>query len=141
MAFNQIHRLDLSWTTSKARDTYGYNIARLDDSISGKRYKTCGGGYDMIGTVLADWFQDQHQSSLINLFEKNKDKANDYASTGWKVLPEFYGMHYRPNDNKVALDGACGVESILRIIEACGFEVQRSHNKKVTLQVFYVQAV
>lgn len=51
MAFNQIHRLDLTWSTSKARDTYGYNITRLDDSISGKRYKTCGGGYDMIGTV------------------------------------------------------------------------------------------
>ena len=141
MAFNQIYRLDLSWATSKARDIYGYNIARLDDSISGKRYKTCGGGYDMIGTVLADWFQDQHQDTLMALFEKNKDKANDYASTGWKVLPEFYGMHWDAKKENVALDGACGVESILRIIAACGFEVQRSHNKKGHITGFYVQAV
>ena len=143
MAFNQIHRLDISWTTSRARDTYGYNIARLDDSISGKRYKTCGGGYDMVGTVLADWFQDQHQSALLELVKTNADKLEVYSATcpDWRKVAGFYGMTYRPKENRVSLDGGCGVESILRIIEACGFEVQRSHNKKGHVTGFYVQKV
>ena len=143
MAFNQIHRLTLTWATSKGRDTYGYNIARLDDSISGKRYKTCGGGYDMIGTVLADWFQDQHQSALLELVKTSADKLEVYSTTcpDWRKVAEFYGMTYRPNENRVSLDGGCGVGAILRIIEACGFEVQRSHNKKGHTTGFYVQKV
>ena len=141
MAFNQIHRLDLSWTTSKARDTYGYNIARLDDSISGKRYKTCGGGYDMVGTVLGEWFQDQYQSELVELVQANTDKLEVYSTTcpDWQKIQGLYGLTYR--QGKAILDGACGVESILRIIEACGFEVQRAHNKKGHITGFYVQAV
>lgn len=141
MAFNQIHRLELSWSTSKARDTCGYNIARLDDSISGKRYKTCGGGYDMIGTVLANWFQDQYQPKLIELVNANADKLEVYSTTcpDWQKIQGLSGLTYR--QGKAILDGGCGVESILRIIEACGFEVQRSHNKKGHTTGFYVQSV
>lgn len=136
--FNQIHRLELSWSTSKARDSYGYNIARLDDSISGKRYKTCGGGYDMVGTVLGEWFQDQYQSELLVLVAKNADKLETYSTTcpDWQKIQGLYGLTYR--QGKAILDGGCGVESMLRIIEACGFEVERSYNKKGHITTFYV---
>ena len=141
MALNKIHRLDLSWAISKGRDTYGLNIARLDDSISGKRYRTCGTGYDMIGTVLADWFEDQYQNKLIELVQSNVDKLEVYSAAcpAWQKVKGFYGMTYHPNENRVSLDGACGVESILCIIEACGFEVQRSRNKKGHTTAFHVQ--
>ena len=137
--FNQIHRLELSWSTSKGRDTYGYNIARLDDSISGKRYKTCGGGYDMVGTVLGEWFQDQYQAELLNIQCRadtiTTEKFPYMKQTGENKL---YGMHWDAKREKVTIDGGCGVESMLRIIEACGFEVERSYNKKGHVTTFYV---
>ena len=143
MALNKIHRLDLSWAISKGRDTYGLNIARLDDSISGKRYRTCGTGYDMIGTILADWFEDQYQNDLIKLVQSNSDKLEVYSMTcpGWQKVEGLYGMVYHPGENRVSLDGGCGVESITRIIEACGFEVERASNKKGHTVAFYVQKV
>lgn len=42
-----IKRLALSWSVSRGRDTYGYNICRLDDTSTGERFKCMGGGYDM----------------------------------------------------------------------------------------------
>ena len=42
------------WTTSRAADSYGYNICTL--LIDGKKAaSTCGGGYDMEGTALGRW--------------------------------------------------------------------------------------
>ena len=140
--FNKIHRLEISWTTSKGRDTYGYSICRLDDNVSGKRYRTCGGGYDMIGTVLGEWFEDQYQSELLELVEKNKDQLEAYSTsiTDWKKVQGLYGMTYSAADGRVMLDGGCGVESMIRIIEACGLEVERSCDKrKGHLRAFYVQ--
>jgi hypothetical protein len=55
---NSTH-LNISWSVSRGQDTYGYNICRLDDTRTGKRYHLNGGGYDMIGTVLGDWLEDQ----------------------------------------------------------------------------------
>lgn len=136
--YSKIHRLVLSWSTSKGRDTYGYNICRLDDSISGKRYKTCGGGYDMVGTVLGDWFEEQHQAELVTMVQANADKLETYSTTcpDWQKVQGLYGLTYR--QGKAILDGGCGVESMIRIIEACGFEVERSYNKKGHVTAFYV---
>lgn len=140
--FNQIHRLEISWSISKGRDTYGYNICRLDDSVSGKRYKTCGGGYDMIGTVLGEWFEEQYQPELLALVEKNTDKLEAYSIgiQDWQKVQGLYGMTYSTTSGRVMMDGGCGVESMIRIIEACGFEIEKSYDKrKGNLRAFYVQ--
>ena len=93
----QIHRLEISWTISRGRDTCGYNICRLDDSISGKRYRTLGGGYDMIGTVVADWFEDQYQDKLQALRTDAEMIDCDYSVPGYvKHKDQFYGLTYTP---------------------------------------------
>jgi hypothetical protein len=124
-----IHHLKLSWSTSKDRDTYGYNICRLDDSLTGKRYETCGGGYDMIGTVFAEWLQDCFQSELMAL----KDRAyyvHDGHSLSTPARPDsFYGMYDNTQSKKgnITLDGGCGLESIIKIAKAIGLEIQREY--------------
>lgn len=139
---SKIHRLTLTWSVSRARDTVGYNIARLDDSISGKRYKTCGGGYDMIGTVLADWFTDRYQAELLKIqcraYSISTEKSPYLRQEGDNKL---YGMHWDGKRDKVTVDGGCGVESVTKIIEACGFEIERSYNKKGHTTAFYVQKI
>ncbi len=122
--------LTLKWTTSRGRDTYGYNICTLTDTDTQERYRCMGGGYDMVGTVFAQWLSDVHFASLSILA---KDRAyyvdrsegherRDYADGG------LYGLSYysRANGDRAhfSLDGACGLESMLRIAEAIGLKVK-----------------
>lgn len=107
---NQINHLSLSWSVSKGRYTYGYSICRLDDRNNGHRFRTIGGGYDMIGTVFGEWLQHYYHPELLKIRDGG-----------------FYGMTYRADKNQVTLDGACGIESMIRIAEAIGLDVQRDY--------------
>lgn len=108
------NHLALSWSISKGRDTYGYNICRLDSSDSGKRYRCMGGGYDMIGTVVADWLVAEHQDKLRTLVLSGQT---------------FYGMYDRQSGG-IGIDGACGINTVERIAQACGIELQRLSNRR-----------
>lgn len=121
--------LNLSWSTSKARDTYGYNIVRLDDEATGQRYKTCGGGYDMVGTVLADWLTATCQDELKAFCQANK-RALVGAYGGYWKHPDLYGMFVDMDKGTVRLDGGCGESSIIRIAEAIGLKVEYKTEKK-----------
>ena len=128
----KLNYLKLSWSVSRGRDTYGYNICRLD-SRSGHRYRCSGGGYDMVGKVFGDWLQSEHQLELRELVADLPKVP--YGSTTWlqiaeDVNPSFYGLTIRPDDGLVILDGACGLSSMQRIARALGLSVQWDGNKK-----------
>ena len=120
---------EIKWTTSRAQDTYGYNICTL--RANGGKWSTCGGGYDMIGTVVADYFEDMYQTELGAWADSIKPDMVDagYTVPGYLKHPDFYGMVIKPNGD-VQLDGGCGINSIQRIIEACGYELQSVCNRK-----------
>jgi hypothetical protein len=142
--------LTLSWSTSRGVNTYGWNICRLDDKATGKRYRTCGGGYDMVGTVLGQWLTDAHQDRLREI----GDKAGSYYSKagGYKShrvpsssLPfgrpdpaYFYGMTRNDDTGRVSLDGACGVETVLSVALAIGLNISRVGDKKGRTVAFLV---
>ena len=116
--------LTMTWGISRGRDTYGYNICSLTGGK--KTYRCNGGGYDMQGTVLADYLEAEHQDKLQEL-AKNKD-----ANT------KFYGMRTR-DDGSVVLDGACGRSSIEHIAEAAGIKLEAQHNHKGHLIGYYIE--
>lgn len=128
----KIKRLALSWSVSRGRDTYGYNICRLDDTSTGYRFKCMGGGYDMVGTVFGDWLAANYQPELLAL----KDRASYvFPSTGRGFHEEdradsLYGMRYHEKGDRISLDGACGLECMIRIAEAIGLEVERDYIAK-----------
>ena len=124
-----LKRLDISWSTSRGRDTYGYNICRLDDSHTRKRYRCSGGGYDMIGTVFGDWLADMYAPQLAALFASREHVDAGYAVKGYRKIPDLYGVTMSP-DGKVHCDGACGIESMIRIAEAIGLQVQQTYSRK-----------
>lgn len=126
--------LRLSYGTSRGRETYGYNIVRLTDETAGKTFKCMGGGYDMVGTVLADWATAAHQDRLMAL-----------ANRAYYVYPvegpiqvrsdnpdALYGMYrYEASADgvdpvRVSLDGGCGQSSIERILKAAGIKLTRT---------------
>lgn len=126
-----INHLSVSWSISRGRDTYGYNICRLDDRAAGKRYRCMGGGYDMIGTVFGEWLQERYQERLFALFN-----AAELKPTVNLKHPDYYGATMLAGTQSVHLDGACGIESMIRIAEAIGLEVQRESRSGSTLGFF-----
>lgn len=122
-----ITKLKLSWSTSRGQDTYGYNICRLDDTTTGRRYKCIGGGYDMVGTVFGEWLEENYQEQLLSL----NPEVNNMC--GYRKL-HFVGQRV-----KVSLDGGCGIESMIRIAKAIGLEVETMYNsRKRENEGFYV---
>jgi hypothetical protein len=71
--------LEFKWTTSRGRDTYGYNICSL--YVNGYKVSSCnGGGYDMKGTALGNYIAKAFPDKLMQLNN------------------EFYGLTYHdPN--------------------------------------------
>jgi hypothetical protein len=135
----KIHHLSISWAISRGRDTYGYNICRLDDNVTKHRFRCLGGGYDMIGTVLGEWFEATYQDKLKDLVTSIEMVDAGYAAKGYKKsVKGLYGLTERP-DGTVILEGSCGQSSMQTIIEACGFTVGRDGNKKGHTVGFFVR--
>lgn len=129
-----IDHLSISWSVSRGRDTYGYNICRLDSHNSGRRYKCMGGGYDMIGTVFGDWLECEYQDELRAHVAGLPLEECGYSVAGYKrvkeeINPKYYGLTVKP-DGHVSLDGACGISSMQQIARALGFNIQWEGNRK-----------
>ena len=43
----------------------GYNICTVVNDDNGERFKCLGGGYDMLGTSLANCIEKEYQAELI----------------------------------------------------------------------------
>lgn len=115
--------LMVSWGTSRGRETDGYPICRLDDTNTGKRYRCMGGGYDMIGTVFAEWLEDMRQDDLRAI----GSRAYYHGTTAG--VGDLYGMRWRP-DGSVSLDGGCGLDAMVRIARECRLTVERKVNRR-----------
>lgn len=125
-----MNHLSISWSTSKGRDSYGYNICRLDSANTGKRYKTCGGGYDMLGTVFGQWLMSEHMAELKTLVSGFELEDCDYVVKGFKRPKNgFYGLTIRP-DGSISLDGGCGLSCVQTIGDALGFSFKWLGNRK-----------
>lgn len=105
--------LEITWTISKARETYGWNRVTLHDH--GKKYATCGGGYDMLGTVFADWLMSNYRDKIIQL--------TSHQDGG------FYGLN-RYSTGAWHLDGGCGLDCVKTIANAIGLDVQSIWNER-----------
>lgn len=140
--------LEFKRSTSRGRDTYGYNIVTL--YADGVKVARCmGGGYDMKGTVLGDYIQDRFQTELLAIrkranyaFRKNGEpklfKTHNlnalYGMTFYESYRDEKGHGVRPN---VVLDGACGWDSMIRILEAIGYHLS---NMKTTGREIFILA-
>lgn len=132
---NNTRHLTVKWSVSRGRDTYGYNICKVIDNDTGEQFKTCGGGYDMLGTVLADWVEKNYQAEIMQNAEKAYYHYNEVRVVE-KLRKEdtgFYGMtaNYKKDVglSSVTLDGGCGISSIERIIkEVLGLTLERIYS-------------
>lgn len=113
--------LMIKWTISKGKDTYGYNICTLWDNK--KAYRCNGGGYDMLGTVFAEWLWDNY-----------KDKIIATCDTAKRTGPCSFDGYYGFSESQVTpghyyLEGACGFECMERIAKAIGLQIKKFYQK------------
>ena len=135
--------LNITWSTSRGMNSYGWNICRLDDSLTGRRFRTCGGGYDMIGTVLGEWLAATYQDRLraIGLqagsFYSKASGYKTHRTMDGGSLPfgrpdpaYLYGMTRNDDTGAVTIDGACGVSSVCAIAAAIGLRLSPTCNRR-----------
>lgn len=126
----KLKTLDFKWTISKGVNTYGYKICTLKNFRNEKIASTCGGGYDMQGTVLGE---------MINKFFPNELKKLVANSGSLDTPSGFYGLsHHNPkaktskrrflkraNKNTESyVNGSCGFEAMRTILDKIGFKIQ-----------------
>lgn len=141
------HVLRYDWSTSRGRDTYGYNLLTLREG-GYKVASTCGGGYDMMGTVLADFLVSTYPIRLAALakvrametWDKIQGKTTKHSvilSTFTKArIPKrvdrpnpdakrdiLYGLTYYSATDEAVLDGECGLSSVHEVYKALGLEL------------------
>ena len=126
---SQIHHLSIKWTISRARDSYGYNIVTILDSATGKKFKECGGGYDMTGTAFGNWLSDTFQTELMELKERAYYICSKNSVNTSNIADSIYGMYYNSENNKISLDGGVGLSEMIRLAVMIGLEVQREYVK------------
>lgn len=114
--------LEIVWTVSRAKDTEGHNICTLIDYK--QKYKTCGGGYDMTGTVFAQWLQANHMDRIKELL-----KPIDYDKEGNEREGCFYGFFTK--GGSYWLDGGCGINAMISLAEKIGFKIETCYKNKV----------
>lgn len=119
------HDLTITYGTSRGRDTYGYTLVQLFEN-GRKVTSTCGGGYDMRGTVCANWLEKTYQDTLRNLLRHKTHyihrEGKSYETRNGR--DNFYGSTLHTETNAISLDGGCGFESIRQIAKAIGLEVR-----------------
>ena len=135
----KLKTLNFKWTISKGINTYGYHICTLKNFRNEKIASTCGGGYDMKGTVLGE---------MINQFFPNELKKLVANSGSLDTPIGFYGLSHhntkaktgkrrflkRANKNTDSyVDGACGFDTMKAILHKIGFKIQFVKENKNSL--------
>lgn len=141
--------IEFKWTTSRGIETYGYNICTLRDRFGERLGKCSGGGYDMKGTSFGNWIERDFQAELLALVhsvpreniswciyqKQDGPKWERPAETRTGREERFYGLTVIVDEKgkeKVNLDGACGFESMRRVLQAIGLDIRWLHETKKT---------
>ena len=123
------------WTTSRARNSYGWNICTL--YADGEKVgSTCGGNYDMMGTAFGEFLENTYHDRLLKLHHRAGSRYSISPSGEYKRLTtkkphrwsnhgELYGLtaYYKRGEKKpfkMSLDGATGTESMWKIARKIG---------------------
>lgn len=136
--------LRLTYGTSRARDTEGWQLVTLTDGTTGKRYRAMGGGYDLAGTVFSDWLEAAHADALARIAPDRADCVRTDKRTLTYSRPDgatgrpMSGLTWCPDTGRASLDGGCGLESMIAIAEAVGLEVKRLASPRGRLLGFVV---
>jgi hypothetical protein len=133
-------------TTSKGRDTYGYNICTIRVHVSQFGNTPAlftgrcnGGGYDMVGTSLAEALCAMPEAQARLQRVMTRENANSYHDGAKYVRNQsspFYGV-YLNKDGSVSIDGGCGLRSVTDAFKAARITIEEVYNGRKRIG-FYI---
>ena len=105
-AFNPL-LLQWKWTTSRARNSDGWNICTL--YADGQKVgKTTGGNYDMRGTAYGQFIEAQYQDRLLKLHRRAGRRVSVSPSGEYKRLKAKKLHHWISSSKSLQLPRAGG---------------------------------
>ncbi len=131
---NHNNFLRIKRSLSRGRDTYGWNLVSIKDVKTGKFYRACGGGYDMLGAAMGEWLNDTYKEELKTIAHKamatfsNKTglihRKDAFKGGHYDRDMVFYGTYAYFDDagglEKVVIDGACGQSEVIALAQEIG---------------------
>lgn len=106
--------LALKYGVSRGQNTYGYNTVTLTEVVgNSKKYRECGGGYDMIGSVFGQFIKHNFTEALEQVVDHGQD---------------YYGL--TSPQGKLRIDGACGFDCMEKIVKnLLGYDVSYEYKR------------
>jgi hypothetical protein len=112
----------------------GYPTLMLLKNGRATRHCASGGGYDKYGTVIGDYLAAAYQGQLVALAKAvlaaGVGEAHENTVGQWVFDRPLYGMKLSRLKDKVSLDGACGVLSMISIAQHIGISVETTGSAK-----------
>jgi len=114
--------LDKNWqykSLSHKWSTRGYGNSKILDSRGSIIGKASGCGYDRLGAALGEAMMFLFHDEILTLAKRHcKGTRCEY-----KKAPNLYGLFYNSKENKAWVDGACGSNCMITILNAIGFDL------------------
>ena len=132
--------LDENWRygvlTFRYSDGVNGNIVKVVDKRGDiiKGVRCTGGGYDMTGTCLGQFIEQNFPNEIRRL-----DPREFYGIKHYNMGSVRGGRFYRPRERyqvrqskntRTIIDGACGMESMRKILEQIGFKLEYVHETR-----------
>lgn len=118
--------LKIKWSVSRGQNSYGYNICSLWKNGE-KVTSTNGGGYDMVGTVLANYLVANYQDRLLKLdIPMNRRNGEDIQEIYGLSFSDGKGKHQSTHfdgETEAHFDGAVGVSEVLKLAKNIGLDI------------------
>jgi len=130
-------QLSVKAGTSRGRNTYGWPMVTLIVNSSGKCYRARGGGYDMYGTVIAEYLESAYQDRLrviaASAFSNGAPGGMSAGNIHYILFRDLYGIYLNLSTGAVTLDGGCGLASMTYIAKQIGSSIHENrptHGRK-----------
>lgn len=100
----------------------GYGNSKIFSGSGDQLAKRTGCGYDRFGAALGDAIQAIFSAEVYKLAKRTRNTKADRKN--YQPSTKFYGLFYDAVKDKAWLDGACGSEQMIRILNAIGYDLQ-----------------
>lgn len=102
------YQASLTYSKSKAKDTYGYTVVTLNSTRG--QFRSIGVGYDMVGEVFSEWIK-------TFLSQADLRRAKEFGCQG-----------VTHHGNRYYLDVGCGLNSMIEVLVWLGYQVDTLYN-------------
>lgn len=112
----EISAIEHRWSVS------GYGSSRLIDKNGELLAKRSGCGYDRFGAVIGDLIMDLFPHEVYKLAKKYRN-AKTAPRKNYQPSDKFYGLFFDAEKDRAWLDGACGYDCMIKVLNAIGYHL------------------